>query len=191
MAGLETLAVVGILANLAAITRFCSIVVEQGVAFHRSKEVPRALRSLQVVLPLIELTLEKTQNSGDAGKLEARTCEKLIPVVEDCKMKLEELKAKLQHMIPADDASKPKTLWKQFWGQIREKEINALANDIMRSHLLIHQAGAVVPTSNEVTAVTTKVDFRLDERIEDMIKQLLVRDDCPVQVVPPKPPRID
>jgi N-terminal domain on NACHT_NTPase and P-loop NTPases len=184
MSGVETLAVVGILANVAAITRFCSTIVEQSIAFRKFKEVPRALRSLQVILPLIELTLEKTKDSGGAGKLEAQTCEKLMPAVQDCEKRLEELKAKLQHMIPADDASRLKILWKQTWSLSREKEVNDLANEIMRSHLLIHQAGAVVPTSNEVTAVTTRVDVRLDELVEDMIKQLLVRDDCPVQLLP-------
>lgn len=173
---------IGILAHVATIARFCSTAVEQSIAFRRFKQVPRALRSLQVVLPLIELTLEKTKHSADAGNLEAQACEILMPVIEECKKKLEELRAKIQHLIPAQDASRLKVLWKQTSSLMQEREVDVLATEIMRFHLLIHQAGAVVPTSNEVTAITARVDVRLDERLEDMIKELLVRGDCLLRV---------
>jgi hypothetical protein len=188
MSGLETLVVIGILANVAAIARGCNAIIGQSFAFHKSKDAPQALRNLQVVLPLVELTLEKTHRSADTSKLDARTCEALIPVVKACESRLEELRAKLQDLIPGKDASGLKMIWKRTSAMVREKEINDLANEIMRSHLLIHQAGAVVPSSDEVTAVTSKVSGKLDGDVEDMIKQLLVRDHCPFSLPFPSAP---
>ena len=139
------------------------------------KELPKAFDSLRTVLPLIALTLEKTERRIAAGGLDEETCEALEPVIAQCHGKIQELQATLERLKPGKNASKWKVFGKAVYGLTQKKDFTTLAEEIMKYHVLIYQAGAIAPSPEEIGTITRRAQTSLDDSVQRMIEQLQVR----------------
>ena len=176
MSGAEFIAVASVISNVVSVLNFCNSVVLDTIALHKKKrDVPKAFESLQVVLPLVELTLTKTKARIDAGELDKETAKSLAPALEKCSSKVNELANVLRRMRPTENAGRFWLFFKSASNLSQQGKVDALAEEIMRYHLVIYQAGAVPLSTPEIEKTINKAETKLDSKVEELVSQLKVR----------------
>ena len=172
----EGIVVLGAIKTVVDIVKVCYTLIDDVQSIRGGlKDLPKAFDSLKTVLPLISLTLEKTESRITAGELDKDTCETLQPVITQCHDKIKELQTILENLKPGKNASKWRVFHKAAHGLIQKKEFTALADEIMRYHVLVYQAGAVAPSTEEIGAIVRRAQTTLDGSVQRMIEQLQVR----------------
>ena len=175
MSGLEFIAVIEVISNVISVINFCGHVVDDTVAIRKhTRDVPKAYQSLQVILPLVELTLVKTQRRMDEGLMDKETGDRLQPAIEGCSSKVNELANIFRRMRPQENTGRFKLFFKSAANLTHADKVNTLAEEIMRYHLLICQAGAAPPSSQEIEKAVDKVGVKLDGKVEELVSQLKV-----------------
>lgn len=174
MSGAEVIAVVGVISNVISTINFCKEVVAETVSLRRnSKDIPQAYKSLQVVLPWVALTLKKTQDRVEKGEMDDETVKCLRPVLDGCRLKLKELEEVFREMKADEKAGRVRLFFKSAANLTHKEKVNGLANDIMRYHHMIYQAGAVPLSSDEVSGIVQKLGTKMDG-LEELVKELKV-----------------
>jgi hypothetical protein len=121
MSGAEALAVIGIIANIIAIVDFSTKIYDRAKSFSGDlKEVPEEFREVRSLLPLISKCLDSTLSRAEFGEIDEATCKVLRPVLENCQIKIEELRKIFEDVLPAEGASK--------WTRVR-KAISSVGKD--------------------------------------------------------------
>lgn len=162
--------------GLLALSRASRETAKQSLAY--SKKVPTGIYSLQVVLSLLESSLEKTQHSAIEGKLDGNTCTRLLPEIQSCQSKIEELHANLVQLMRSIKFWSFRNFFGSKTAGTEKKQLKSLAEDIMRYHLQMAQAGAKCPSGTEILSITASTGIRLDYYLEYMISQLMVCVKC-------------
>ena len=176
MSGAEFITIIGIISNVVSVINFCSNVIDDTIAIRKNtRDVPQAYQSLQVILPLVELTLNKTQQRIDAGEIDKKTAESLKPAIQGCQTKVNELANVFRRMRPQENTGRLKLLFKSATNLTHADKVNALAEEIMRYHLLIYQAGAPPLSSQEIEKAVDRVGVKLDSQVANLVSQLKVR----------------
>lgn len=102
----EAIATVGFVAAIIEISSFAKKLVERCKEFHsRSKDVPKAFRSISIQLPLVASSLEQIRGQAESGSLSEDLLMTLQPVIETCHEEVKDLEAILNKILPAPDAS--------------------------------------------------------------------------------------
>jgi hypothetical protein len=84
------------------------------------KEVPEEFREVRTLLPLISNGLARTLSRATSREIDESTCKVLRPVLENCQIKIEELRKIFEDVLPAEGASK--------WTRVR-KAISSVGKD--------------------------------------------------------------
>ena len=175
MSGLEFVTIIGIISNVVSVINFCSNAIDETIAVRKNtRDVPQAYQSLQVILPLVELTLHKTQQRIDEGEIDKKIGESLKPALEGCQTKVNELANVFRRMRPQENSGRLKLFFKSAANLTHADKVNALAEEIMRYHLLIYQAGAPPLSSQEIDKAVDRVGAKLDSQVENLISKLKV-----------------
>ena len=175
MSGAEFIAVASVIGNVVAVLNFCNSVVLDTIALHKKRrDVPKAFESLQVILPLVELTLTKTKARIDAGELDKDTARSLAPALENCSAKVNELANVFRRMRPGENTGRFKLFFKSASNLSQQGKVDALAEEIMRYQLIIYQAGAVPLSTPEIEKTVEKAEVKLDGKVENLVSQLKV-----------------
>ena len=171
----EVIVVLGAVKTVFDIVKVCYNLIDDIQTIRGGlKELPKAFENLKIVLPLIEVTLDKTEKRIAAGELDKKTCEALQPVIEQCHTRLQELQVMLEKLKPGQNASKWKVFRKATYGLSQKKDFTSLAEEIMKYHVLIYQAGAIAPSAEEIGSIVRTSQTRLDDTVLRMIEQLQV-----------------
>ena len=174
MSGAEFIAVVGVISNVVSVINFCKEAVSETIALRKnSKDIPQAYKSLQLVLPWVALTLKKTKDRIERGELDSETVKSLTPVIDGCRLKLKELEEVFREMKASDNAGKIRLFFKSASNLTHKDKVNTLANEIIRYHHMIYQAGATPLSSDEISGIVKNLGTKLDG-VEDLIKELKV-----------------
>ena len=176
MSGAEFIAVVGVISNVVSVINFCSRVVDETIAARRrTRDVPKAYESLKAVLPLVQLTLTRTQNRIEAGEVDKATVQPLQPLIKQCGEKVNDLANVFRRMQHEQNSSRFRMLFKSAKNLTQDTKVNTLAESILRDHLLICQHGAAPINSEEIDGIVDKVGAKLDSHIDKLISELKVR----------------
>jgi hypothetical protein len=155
---MDGLAVVGIISSIITLVEYSTDVVERFVAFvGDTKEVPKHLTNLRIILPLVADTLERTRGRVNANEVSERTCKAIRPVLDGCKAKMEELKRLLAKIVPKDGAGKVIIMWKAVISTFQDDKIEKIAGAI-RDYIQVltfHHAEAAELSAAQKSAFTT------------------------------------
>lgn len=102
----EAIAALGLAANIAELVVLGAHLVHRLRAFHSSAtEVPKVFSDINVELPLLLDTLEKTQNQAQLERISTQTQKALIPVIGGCRAQAELLDEIITKVFPASEDS--------------------------------------------------------------------------------------
>ena len=149
MSGAEALAVISIIANIIALTKFSRDFVSQIKEYgDNAHMVPTAFRDIQVVLPLVSSTLTRTGDQVKSEMLDENTCKDLRPVLKGCENKLKQLKVIFNNVMAEEGASKLKRGLMAIKSVWKEKEVKEIvqALDMFVRYLTHHHASEGVTT---------------------------------------------
>jgi N-terminal domain on NACHT_NTPase and P-loop NTPases len=161
MSGIEALAVIGIIANIIALVDFSVKVYDRAKGFgDEVKDVPEEFREVRRILPLVANTLEKTSSHAKSGQVDEETCKVLRPVLEGCQIKIEELSAIFNNVLPAEGASKWTRGWKAVSSMGQDKKVKALASKIWDdvqalTYYHVSEGATAAQLTNLTTAMAT------------------------------------
>jgi hypothetical protein len=131
MSGAEALAVVSIVANIVAIVDVSIKVYDRAKGFDGDlRDIPKDFQEVRRVLPLVSKSLQKTATNAASGNADEDTCKALLPVLEGCHAKVEDLSTIFQNVLPAKGASKWTRSWKAISSVREDKKVRVLADRI-------------------------------------------------------------
>jgi len=131
MSGAEALAVVSIVANIVAIVDVSVKVYDRAKGFDGDlRDIPRDFQEVRRVLPLISKSLQNTAANAASGISGEDTCKALLPVLEGCHTKVEELNTIFQNVLPSKGASKWSRTLKAISSVRQDKKVKALTDRI-------------------------------------------------------------
>lgn len=164
MSGAEALAVVAIVANILQLVDFSSKAISRVKEYGEdAQDIPKTFQDIQTGLPLIVHTLGEIQTRVADGRVPEESCKALKGVLGNCKVKLVELKIIFEKVLPQDNASKGKRLWKGLVSLRQDKKVEEISQALWRSLqslTLFHVVAA--PTIREIQALvenTSRMDL--------------------------------
>ncbi|KAF2734854.1 hypothetical protein EJ04DRAFT_563839 [Polyplosphaeria fusca] len=117
----ETLAVVGVVANIVQLVDFCTRVVSRLDEFYSvAKEIPKSFRHVKTELPLLTTTLEQLKGAIDTTSVADGSKKALLPVIVGCNEQVAQLDAILKKTLPETNDS---------WRTKSKKAVVSLHND--------------------------------------------------------------
>ena len=170
MSGVETFAVISIIANIVSLAKFSGDVVNQIKEYgENAHEVPKAYRDIQAVLPLITSTLIRTRDQVESGTLNDETCKALRPVLEGCENNLKQLKLLFSDLTVKEGASKLKRGLIAIKSMRRYDEVEKIAQALDRfvTHLTYYHSSEAV-TSKDIESLrlaTTSMSVKQSEAL--------------------------
>ncbi|KAL8676497.1 MAG: hypothetical protein Q9186_006992 [Xanthomendoza sp. 1 TL-2023] len=157
MSGVEALAVIGIIANVAGIVDFASKVLGRiKEASDDVHDVPKAFRDVQSTLPLLANTLNQIKRQIDSGALDEEACQVLKPVLQTCLSRSSELEEILEKCNPKDGSSKFRRAWKAVMSLRQDKKVEEISEAIHKSiSMLTYHHHIAAPATNTLGSLST------------------------------------
>ena len=121
-----------------------------------AQNVPKAFRDIQTTLPLLAITLSKTEEQVKSDRVDEETCKALRPVLAACAARMNELVEIFDQALPGENASRWKRGWKAISTLGKEKKVGEIARQIsdLRSSL-VHYHTAILDIRNYQTSSST------------------------------------
>jgi hypothetical protein len=117
----EALAIVGLISSIVQFVDFGSKVVERLNEFSSNiHELPKDFQAVNVQLPLLIDTLNRTQRQATAGHISSATADALTPLIDACSTEIKVLQIILEKTLPPQKS----TSWKR-----RLLALKSLAHD--------------------------------------------------------------
>ncbi len=157
---------VSIIANILQLVDFSSKAIRRVKEYGEdARDIPKTFRDIQTGLPLIVHTLGEIQTRASHGQVPEESCKALKGVLGDCKAKLAELKIIFEKVLPQDNASKGKRVWKGLVSLRQDKKVEEISQALWRSLQSLTLSHVVAaPTIREIQALvenTQKMDITL------------------------------
>ena len=164
MSGAEALAVIGIIANILQLLDFTSKAISRVKEYGEdARDIPKTFRDIQTRLPLVVQILGEIETRVSHGQVSEESCKALKGVMGDCRAKFAELEIIFEKVLPQDNASKGKRVWKGLVSLRQDKKVEEISQALWRSLqslTLFHVVAA--PTIREIQAVvenTSRMDL--------------------------------
>ena len=157
---LDAFAILSIIANVAALIDYSGKILSRIDDFSgKVKVMPKAFRNLNIILPPLGITLEKTRCQIDANRVDGRTCKALLPLVIDCKAQMEELKVIFEKTLPKEKDKWFQILWKAMYSVWKGKKVEAISVAIDRyvAVLTMTFAEAGDTTLRDLLSISTSI----------------------------------
>lgn len=127
----ETLAVVGVVANIVQLVDFSSKVLVRLDEFHSSLgEIPKSFRHIKAELPVLRDTLQQTKDAIDAGFVREKSKIALTPAIEGCMEQIQSLDAILTKTLPTPNDSRLKRGTKAIWSLHQDAKVESITKVI-------------------------------------------------------------
>ena len=139
----------------------------------RRKPPPETYRHLQVILPLVELTLDKVQKRAANDQLDPLACHNLIVAAEACKDKVEELSTVLRGMRPKGTREKLRRMFKPAVRQAKQQRLRQVADEVIECDVKVAQAGEIGPSEDEVTSMVFDKEVRMDIHFDEVVRRMV------------------
>lgn len=131
----EALAVVGVVANIIQLVDFSSKILHRLQEFHSNTgEVPKSFRHIRAELAVLGDTLGQTKEAIDAGFVEDRTEQALLPAIAGCWEQITQLDAVLAKTLPEINDSWRKRSKKAIVSLQQETKVESIAK-ILRNYI--------------------------------------------------------
>ena len=142
---------------------------------HRSRRraPPEAYRHLQVILPLVELTLEKVAKRAAADQLDPLTCHKVITAIEACRHKVDELSDTLRRARPGGTRDRLRRVFRPKLKVTWETKIRGIADEVVECDVQVAQAGDIGPDEEEVTSIVFDKEVKMDAHFDDIVRRMV------------------
>ena len=134
---------------------------------------PEAYRHLQVILPLVELTLDKVQKRAANDQLDPIACHSLITSAEACKHKVEELGQVLRKARPRSTRERVKMRFRPTVRRELEQRVRQIADEIVECDVRIATAGEIAPDEEDVTALVFDKEVKMDIHFDDIVRRMV------------------
>jgi hypothetical protein len=172
----EALAVVGLVAAIAQFIDFGTKVVDRLNEFGSDiDEMPKAFRGIQIQVPLIINTLERTQKQTGDGFISQATSDSLKPLIDGCLEQVRLLKDILDKTVPSDKASSWQRRLQALKSLAQDRKVQQITSTLERyiQLLIFHQT-------------TTNLDLgsKLPVRGASQLSSLATRPRKPLFLVP-------
>ena len=137
------------------------------------KPPPEAYRRLQVILPIVELTLDKVSKRAAADQLDPLTLHRLLVAAEACKHKIEELSDALRKVRPGSTREKVRRMFKPAVGRARRQKILDVAEEIVECDVKVAEAGEIAPSEEEAASIFYDKEVRMDVHFDDVVRRMV------------------
>jgi hypothetical protein len=177
MSGAEGLAVIGIIVNIIAIVDFSIKIYDRARGFNVDlKEVPEEFREVRSLLPLISNDLHRTLSRAKSSKIDEDKCKALRPVLENCQIKIGELRKIFEHVFPAEGASKWTRVRKAILSVGKDKKAKSIVMKIWQdvAALTYHHASEGA-TAAQLESYAEMVSARLVSTVPVRSARFMVR----------------
>jgi folylpolyglutamate synthase/dihydropteroate synthase len=125
----EALAVVGVIASILDLVKSTKGIIDRLNEYREvAEELPKALRHVDVELPLLSDTLQRTRASIENGAIHNTNA--LEPVIKGCQKQIESLNPVLAKLIPLKDDSIKERIRKGLSSIYHEGEVERITTNI-------------------------------------------------------------
>ena len=138
--------------------------------------LPKAGPSLQIILSLLELSLDKTRKQVAVEELGDQRYKALLSDLRACQIKLEKLIASFKKTESAQTSWRRWSFSKSDSFRIRNVDAKNLAIEILKCHISMCNSGVIPPTAEETSHMISTVQMALDQDIQTLIEKLRVGD---------------
>ncbi|KAL8893195.1 MAG: hypothetical protein Q9192_005507 [Flavoplaca navasiana] len=161
MSGVEALAALSIIANVAAVVDLTSKIFGRiKDAGENVQNVPKAFRNVQNTLPLLSDALKRTQQRIKTEALDEEACLALKPILQDCHSDISELNGIFDKCLPRDGSSKFYRGWKAVISLKQDKKVEEISELIHKRVQLLTYHHVAAPTSS--TMATDVLSTRIE-----------------------------
>jgi hypothetical protein len=162
----ETFAVVGFISAIAQFVDFGSKVISRLEEFRQSvNDVPKTFQKISRQLPLLIVTLRRTQIQGHSGHLIEETATALMPMVEGCLACVKELEDILAKTLPSEKDSTWSRRTKALASLAYDKTVQRITSQLDSNvgTLAYHQA----TSTSELIELTQEKNLATDHEGKD------------------------
>lgn len=127
----ETLAAVGIGANIVQLVDFGTTVLKRVAEFQSKLDsVPKSLEHLTLQLPLVLTTVKGTQRAVETGTINNEVENALLPVIHGCTRQIELLDSLISKLLPLSTDSWSKRSKKAILSLKQDSKIDEIASNL-------------------------------------------------------------